>query len=240
MRVKKPAIVPLLTLALTLVATEVAPSYGIGVSVATVASPAAFPAPRAAKATTTLEQRRSQQNMCADCDRLREQLRIVAEKAEVFDAGLRMLRATRREMTSNRSAAAGLAAAYTILQSVNVAFGLATLPCSIPQQWLRGAIGGAAGLGAYVQDSDAGDATLAAVVSSLGLGVVSDASSTYEFMQRYRDEAAGLDALERDVERTIDKFEAARNALQREGRALESDLSRGGCSFDRLDELLRR
>ena len=42
------------------------------------------------------------------------------------------------------------------LQSFNVAFGLATFPCSIPQQWLTGLIGGAAGLGAYVQEGDAG------------------------------------------------------------------------------------
>ena len=70
----------------------------------------------------------------------------------------------------------------------------ATLPCSIPQRWLKGLIGGAAGLGAYVQEGDPGEATLAAVVSSLGLGVVSDAISTYEFMQRYQAESAGLDA----------------------------------------------
>ena len=185
-------------------------------------------------------QRRPAQNMCAECDLLGEQLRIVGDKVEVFDDGLQMLRRTRREMDRNTSAAAGIAAAYTILQSLNVAFGLATLPCSIPQQWLRGLIGGAAGLGAYVQEGDAGDATLAAVVSSLGLGVVSDAISTYEFMQRYREESAGLDVLRRDLDRTVREFEAAREALQREGRTLESDLSRGGCPFDPLDELLRR
>lgn len=100
--------------------------------------------------------------------------------------------------------------------------------------------GGAAGLGAYVQEGDVGEATVAAVVSSLGLGVVSDAISTYEFMQRYQAESAGLDALQSDVDRTIREFEAARDDLRRERRTLQSDLSRGGCRLDSLDDLLRR
>ena len=178
--------------------------------------------------------------MCTDCDRLREQRRIVADKVEVFDEGLQLLQSTRREMNRNRSAADGIAAAYAILQSLNVAFGLATLPCSIPQQWLRGLIGGAAGLGAYVQEGDRGEVALAAVVGSLGLGVVSDAISTYEFTQRYQAESAGLNALRRHVDRTIREFETVRTDLQRERRALEADLSRGGCPFDPFDDLLRR
>lgn len=59
-------------------------------------------------------------------------------------------------------------------------------------------------------------------------------------MQRYRHESAGLDALRGDVDRTIREFESAHDALRREGRALESDLSHGGCPFDPLDDLLRR
>ena len=185
-------------------------------------------------------QRPPAQNMCAECDLLKEQLRIVIEKGEVFDDGLQLLRRTRRDMEADRSVAGGLAAAYTTLQGLNIAFGVATLPCSIPQRWLKGLIGGAAGLGAYVQEGDPGEATLAAVVSSLGLGVVSDAISTYEFMQRYQAESAGLDALQRDVDRTIREFETARDDLRRERRTLQSDLSRGGCRFDSLDDLLRR
>ena len=185
-------------------------------------------------------QRPSAQNMCAECDLLTEQLRIVIEKGEVFEDGLQLLRFTRREMEADRSVAGSLAAAYTTLQGLNIAFGVATLPCSISQRWLKGLVGGAAGLGAYVQEGDAGEATLAAVVSSLGLGVVSDVISTYEFMQRYQAEAAGLDALQGDVDRTIREFETARDDLRRERRTLESDLSRGGCRFDSLDDLLRR
>ena len=185
-------------------------------------------------------QRPPAQNMCADCDLLKEQLRIVIDKGEVFDDGLQLLRRTRRDMEADRSVAGILAAAYTTLQGLNIAFGVATLPCSIPQRWLRGLIGGTAGLGGYVQDGDAGDATLAAVVSSLGLGVVSDAISTYEFLQRYQAESAGLDALGRDVDRTIREFETARDDLGHERRTLESDLSRGGCPFHPLDDLLRR
>ena len=187
-----------------------------------------------------VEPRSQPQNLCADCDRLSEQLRIVREKAEVFDDALQMLRETRRELASNAGAADSIAAAYLILQSLNVAFSLATLPCLVPQQWLRGLVGGAAGLGAYVQEGDPRDATLAAVVSSFGLGAVSDAISAYEFMQRYRDESTGLDALRGDVHRTIREFETAHDALGRGGRSLESDLSHGGCPFEPLDGLLRR
>ena len=185
-------------------------------------------------------QQRPPQSMCVECDSLREQLRIVGEKIQVFDEGTGLLRRTLGDMDRNANAAAGLASAYAILQGLNVAVGLATLPCAIPQPWLRGLLGGAAGLGAYVQDGDAGQVTLAAVVSSLGLGVMSDAISTYEFMQRYREEAEGLDALRRDVEETIRQFGAVHDGLRREGRTLESTLGRGGCSFDPLDALLRR
>ena len=36
-------------------------------------------------------QRPPAQNMCAECDLLKEQLRIVIEKGEVFDDGLQLL-----------------------------------------------------------------------------------------------------------------------------------------------------
>ena len=188
---------------------------------------------------TLLAQGRPSQNMCADCDRLREQISIVQEKGAVFYEGLQLLQRTRRDMEAARDIAGGLAAAYTTLQGLNIALGVATLPCSIPQRWLRALIGGAAGLGTYVQEGDAGEVTLATVVSYLGFGVVSDAISTYEFMQRYQAESTGLDALRRDLDRTIREFEVGREALRRERRSLESDLSRGGCPFAPLDEFLR-
>lgn len=232
-------VVGLLTLALAFAINEATTARAIGLSVAP-AQLAVGPWIPGTSHASIVEPGSRPQNLCADCERLREQLRIVGEKAEVFDNGLQMLRETRRELASNTGVADGIAAAYLILQSLNVAFGLATLPCSIPQQWLRGLVGGTAGLGAYVQEGDPGEATLAAVVSSLGLGVVSDAISAYEFMQRYRNESAGLNALRGDVDRTIREFDTARHALRRAGRTLESDLSRGGCPFDPLDDLLRR
>ena len=189
-----------------------------------------------------LRPRRSvpQHRICAECDVLHERLRIVREKGEVFNEGLQLLRQARRDMESDRTVAGALAAAYTTLQGLNIAFGVATLPCSIPQGWLRGLIGGAAGLGAYVQEGDAGEVTLATVISSLGLGVVSDAISTYEFMQRYEKESVGLEALRSDLDRAIREFQAVRDDLRRERRSLESVMSRGDCpDTDTLERFLR-
>ena len=238
MKNEKFGAVVLVTFVLALATNESAPLLGVGDTGSTPAAPPAAFGNSSATASASPE-RRLQQNMCTDCDRLREQRRIVADKTEVFDEGLQLLQRTRREMDRNRSAADGIAAAYTILQSLNIAFGLATLPCSIPQQWLKGLIGGAAGLGAYVQEGDGGQAALAAVVSSAGLGVVSDTISMYEFMQRYRSESEGLTDLRRHVDRRIREFETVRNNLRRERRKLESDLSRGACPFDRLEDVLR-
>ena len=98
------------------------------------------------------------QNMCAPCDTLSEKFRIVHAKSKSFEEGLKLLPQTRRELQTNTNIANGLAATYATLQGVNIAFGLATLPCSIPQRWLKGLIGGTVGLGAYVQEGDAGEA----------------------------------------------------------------------------------
>ena len=180
------------------------------------------------------------QNLCAPCDILGEKLRIVRAKSRSFEEGLDMLRTTRQELQTNTNIAGGLATTYLILQGVNIAFGLATLPCSIPRQWLKGLLAGAGGLGAYVQGGTASEVTLAAVVSSVGLGVVADTISTYEFIRRYGADSAGLNALRRDLDRTTREFEDAREALARERRTLESDLSKGGCRFDPLDDFLGR
>ena len=98
----------------------------------------------------------SGQNMCAECDVLQEKLRIVRAKARAFDEGLGLLQKARGELQSNKNIADGLAATYVVLQSLNVSFGLATLPCSISYQWLKGLIGGVGGLSDYLQDGDAG------------------------------------------------------------------------------------
>ena len=103
-------------------------------------------------------------------------------------------------------------------------------------------MGGAAGLGSYVQDGNPGNATVAGVVSYFGIGgagVVMDAISTVEFMRRYRAESAGIKTLRRDLDRTYQAFEAARNALGREQKAIGADMSRGGCE-EPLDGIFRR
>ena len=82
------------------------------------------------------------QNMCAPCDTLIEKFRIVHAKSKSFEEGLKLLRQTRRELQTNTNIANGLAATYATLQGVNIAFGPATLPCSIPQRCLKSLIGG--------------------------------------------------------------------------------------------------
>ena len=182
------------------------------------------------------------QNMCADCEVLREKLRILRGKYRTFGEGLRLLQGARREFETNTGIANGIAATYTILQVLKLSFGLATMPCSISVQWLKALLGGAAGLGSYVEDGKPGEATLAAVVGYVGgggVGVVSDAISMGEFMKRYSSDSKGLDALSRDLNKTILEFQSTRDKLTRERRVLEADLSRGGCA-ESLDDILRR
>ena len=180
----------------------------------------------------------SGQTMCAECDVLQEKQRIVQAKARAFDEGLRLLQEARRTLQVNKNIADGLAATYVILQGLNVSFGLATLPCSISYQWLKGLIGGAGGLSTYLQDGDAGQASLAAVVSYIGLGVFNDAISAYDFLQSYAADSKGLQALGGDIAKTSREFRSARERLNRERRAIEADLSRGGCERSNALEFL--
>ncbi len=180
----------------------------------------------------------SGQNMCAECDVLREKLRIVQAKARAFDEGLGLLQKARSELRSNKNMADGLATTYVILQGLNVSFGLATLPCSISYQWLKGLIGGAGGLSDYLQDGDAGKASLAAVVSYIGLGVFNDAISAYDFLQSYSSDSKGLKALGGDIDKTDREFRSARDRFNRERRVIEADMSRGGCGRDNSLEFL--
>ena len=180
----------------------------------------------------------SGQRMCAECEVLREKRRIVQAKARAFDEGLRLLQEARRELQANKNMADGLAATYVILQGLSVSFGLATLPCSISYQWFKGLIGGAGGLSTYLQDGDAGTASLAAVVSYIGLGVFNDAISAYDFLQNYAADSHGLRALGGDIAQTSRAFRSARERLSRERRAIEADMSRGGCTMDNSLEFL--
>ncbi len=180
----------------------------------------------------------SEQNMCAECDVLREKLRIVQAKTRAFNEGLGLLQEARGELRSNKNIADGLAATYVILQGLNVSFGLATLPCSISYLWLKGLVGGAGGLSTYLQDGDAGKASLAAVVGYIGLGVFNDAISAYDFLKNYSSDSKGLTALGGDIDKTVRELRSARERLNRERRIIEADMSRGGCRGDNSLEFL--
>ena len=181
--------------------------------------------------------------MCAECDTLLEQMRIVRGKHEALAEGLSLIEKAREELETSAGIAAGIAAAYVILQSLNISFGLATLPCAIPVQWLKALMGGAAGLGSYVQEGKPSEATGAAIVSyfgsPVGAGVVMDAISTVEFMRLYQAESKGIDALKRDLDKAIRAFVAARSALEREQQTIEASLIQGGCKGP-LDSILGR
>ena len=146
-------------------------------------------------------------SMCVECDKLNAQLRIVRDKIASFEEGREILEATRRELQSDATRAKRFAKAYMTLQSANIGLGIATLPCSIPARWLKGLIGGASGLGSYIERRDAGEATLAGIVAFSGFGVVNDANSLADFAKEYRQGAADVAALYRHVEAAIRRFD---------------------------------
>ena len=175
--------------------------------------------------------------MCVECDTLTAQLRIVRDKIRVLEEGSTLLATTRNELASNAAAAERFANAYLVLQGSSIALGVATLPCSIPLRWLKGLIGGASGLGSYVQEGDAGQATLAGIVGLVGLGVANDAMSLSDFANEYREGKAGIAELDRHLRGTMRRFGDMVGKLQREERRLTTDLSRGGCKESEEAEL---
>ena len=166
--------------------------------------------------------------MCAECDVIQEKLSIIREKYRILGEGLQLVVDARAALERNASAAGTIGAAYLILQSLNISLGVATLPCFIRElpRWLARAMGGAQGLGAYVQGDEV---TVATMVGVLGGGVALEVKSTWDFMREY---GAGLehrDRLRKDMDRVTETFEAARVALAREQRTLEEDSSRARC-----------
>ena len=173
-------------------------------------------------------------SICAECNVLREKFRIVSDKRRTFGAGLRSLASVRAELEGNTRIAAGIGAAYLILQSVNVSLGLATLACPVPGTWLqvlrlRGVMGGASGTAAYVEGGNAVDVTMAAIVAAAGGGALNEIRSVAEFMRSFegRGEVAGL---RRNLDTVEASFEATLEGLAREQRVIESDLRRAGCT----------
>ena len=188
-----------------------------------------------------LEGGATEASMCVACDTLNAQLRIVEDKMRSFEGGRELLETTRRELRRDARNADRLANAYITLQGASVVVGVATLPCSIPPRWLKGLIGGASGLGSYVQERDVGQATLASIVGFVGLGVVNDAISLSEFSREYREGSSGVAALEQNVDATIRRFDGMLEKLEQERQSLGADLARGGCDsadFD-ISDLLR-
>ena len=172
------------------------------------------------------------QVMCAECDVLHEKLRIVEEKRQIFSEGLRSLASARAELERNSAIANGIGAAYIILQTLNISFGFATLPCSVPAQWLTTIM---AGVGAYVQGDATVDVPLATLVARGGfrgasaLGVAGNVLEGWQFLQHYRDSSDSIRALRRNLATVEGAFTTTVQALTREAVSLESDLSRAGC-----------
>ena len=179
--------------------------------------------------------------MCVECDTLNAQLLVVRDKIASFEEGREVLETTRRELRSDATKANRFAKAYMTLQVVNVGLSIATLPCSIPVRWLEGLIGGASGLGSYVEKRDVGEATLAGIVAFLGFGIVNDANSLADFAKEYRQGASDVAALDRHVESAIRRFDRLLDSLRREQQNLSLNLERGGCESDEFDisDLLR-
>ena len=75
-------------------------------------------------------------------------------------------------------------------------------------------------------------------MSYIGLGVFHDAISAYDFLQSYSSDSKGLKTLGGDIDKTVRAFRSARERFNRERRAIEADMSRGGCGMDNSLEFL--
>ena len=186
-----------------------------------------------------LEGHASEVVQCVECDSLVTKLEILREKDKTLIQGIQMLTEAQEDLFFNEGISDAFASTYLILQGVNVSLGLATIPCSIPLNWLKGVVGGSGALAEYIQEGDAGRATLAGIVSFVGSGVMNDIRSSVAFMQQYSKDKKGLSALGTHIRHTIHMFTSARNRIQDEARRLKTDLARGGCPAADDQELLR-
>ena len=174
-------------------------------------------------------------SMCVECDALNAQLRIVREKRRSFEEGRKLLVNTQKQFRRDVGNADRFASAYMALQGTSIVVGVATLPCDVPTRWLKGLIGGASGLGSYIQDADMQNSTLASIVAFLGFGVVSDALSFLEFSREYSEGADSNSELDRHMQATIRRFDSVLAKLEREEDNLVSNRSRGGCDGEAID-----
>ena len=129
------------------------------------------------------------------------------------------------------------ATAYAILQGVNVSLGLATLPCSILRQWLKGLFAGTGALSELASDGSAKEVMLAGILGHAGFGVFSDMGSAYEFMQEWQEDGKSLESPGRTFDGQVSEFQVARRNLQSERHSIQENMRKAGCK-DAADELI--
>ena len=179
----------------------------------------------------------AEQIMCADCDVLKEQLRIVDRKLAYTNDGLEMVQQARTEFDRNADLADGFATAYVVLQGVNISFGLAVLPCGIPASWLKGVMASTGAASAVLHGEGAGKTTLATGLGYLGLGVVGDTLSAGEFLREWSASGRELKGLGKLIDRQADELDAIRRGLAAERERLQHDVAKAGCKDDLLEFL---
>lgn len=176
---------------------------------------------------------RQDQTASVDCFQLRQQMLVVVEKQFVIDDGLDMLATAQEELDSNDETADVFAAAYGVLGGASIVLGVAALPAGISADWLDELMGGAAGLAALIQGGDAGEVTLAALVSYAGFGVVTDAISFVEFWNQYPQGKEDVRNLESSITEARERLRLADERLDEEARSLEEWMRKGGCVMAR-------
>lgn len=178
------------------------------------------------------------QGACVACDEIQEKSRIARDMHKALSEGLEMLEKAGEKLRSNENVADAFAAAHFVLGGTNIVLGAATLPCDIPKDWLRGVLGGASGLGTFLQGSEWYDIPLTSLVSASGFGVVTDYVSFINFSEEYWKGNEDIDRLENDLKTTIDRMKAAQERLEIERDSLRSWIEEGNCEDDRLEDLL--
>ena len=173
--------------------------------------------------------------MCAECDVLKAKLDILRGKDRALTGGLQTMYEARRSLADDKHSSDLLGTAYFILQGTHISLGLATLPCAITKDWLKGVVVGSGALGAYVASGDPVEVTAAGLVAGVGMGVAGDVRGLANFMQEFAATGDELKALERSIDRAIAELEGSRTRIHAEIRSIESDLMRGACGADGFD-----
>ena len=62
-----------------------------------------------------------------------------------------MLRKARNDLIYNETVSDAFGAAYVTLQSLNISLGMATLPCSVPDAWVKNVVVGSGTLAGFIR-----------------------------------------------------------------------------------------